>query len=151
MESNKQELNLSHKESFKFEKKLSLLSHLDSVRDLVYLSKESILVSVSEDCLVKLWNIESIIKQPSEETTPYYNLRGHTDPIFTACYTDSSKGNFICTAGSKGTVHIWSVPKASKVTPYEITGGKNYQVLTFDAHKEAIWKILSHSASVRFE
>jgi len=36
----------------------SLKSHFDSIRDLHFCANEQFLVSVSEDCLMKLWDVK---------------------------------------------------------------------------------------------
>jgi striatin 1/3/4 len=39
------------------------------------------MVSVSEDCSIKLWDTNQF--QPDENVDPYISLREHTGPIFT--------------------------------------------------------------------
>ena len=40
----------------------NIRAHFDSVRDIHFVSSHQIIASVSEDCLVKLWNINNIHK-----------------------------------------------------------------------------------------
>jgi WD40 repeat protein len=124
-------------------KKMCLLSHMDSVRGLTYLEQEGILASVSEDCLVKLWNVKE-----EEVLEPYLTLRGHVDPIFSICQTVSQdKERLICTAGSEGQVRVWQPPKSSKIIPYGPNEDK-YEVACWNAHNEIIWQLLSHPNNV---
>jgi len=125
-------------------KKMCLLSHMDSVRGLTYLEQEGILASVSEDCLVKLWNVKE-----EEISEPYLTLRGHVDPIFSICQAISpDKEKLICTAGSGGQVRVWQPPKPSNVIPYGPNEDKYYEVACWNAHNEIIWQLLSHPNNV---
>ena len=47
--------------NFKFTKFAELKSHFDEVRKLVYLENINSLISVSEDCLIKVWSMENIM------------------------------------------------------------------------------------------
>jgi WD40 repeat protein len=51
--------------------------HQDGVRDLAFLYGKDILVSVSEDSTMKLWNVKSQSEQSCLGT-----IRGHTGAIF---------------------------------------------------------------------
>ena len=64
------------------EHKAQLWSHLDGVREVTF-SGENILVSVSEDCLVKIWDTRKFAAD--ENVDPYYTMRDHSGPLFTAC------------------------------------------------------------------
>lgn len=60
-----------------YEVKCSLKSHLDGVRDIFFYNNEEVLVSVSEDCLIKLWDLKTL--DNFKENTliePYFSLRG---------------------------------------------------------------------------
>lgn len=62
-------------------------SHLDGVRDTHFISSKT-MVSVSEDCLIKLWDINLFYNSDiTENVDCYYTLREHTGPLFSvACY-----------------------------------------------------------------
>lgn len=123
-------------------KKVSLLSHMDSVRGLTYLDQDQILVSVSEDCLIKLWDIK-------DTTDPYFTIRGHIDPIFAVCQSFApGKDKFIFTAGSEGQVHAWEIPKPTEVVPYGPSEGKSCEAGSWKAHKEAVWQVAAHPNEV---
>ena len=133
----------------KLEKRVSLLSHMDAIRSLTYIDKEKVLVSASEDCLVKLWNMSDILKKKCDDMEPYYTLRGHAAPIFSICQSNnSSKRSLLYTAGSEGNVRIWELPEPSKIIPYEKIDDKNYQVGFLKAHNEAIWQVIAHPSNV---
>ena len=46
-----------------------------------YLQNINSLISVSEDCLIKVWSMEDISNK-NDDITLYLNLRGHIGPIF---------------------------------------------------------------------
>lgn len=64
--------------------KCTLRSHLDGVRGLFFTENEPILVSVSEDCLIKLWDVRSFTNlHENSPNEPYLTLRGHLGQVFT--------------------------------------------------------------------
>ena len=54
---------------------------MDVVRCLQFLPDSATLVSASEDCTIKLWNLGSLAELPQGDMEPYSTLRGHTGPI----------------------------------------------------------------------
>ena len=61
----------------------SLKSHMDVIRGLQFLPGSETLLSASEDCTLKLWNLRGL-KRPNQvvnEMEPYLTLRGHTGPV----------------------------------------------------------------------
>lgn len=64
--------------------KMTLRSHLDGVRQLFLSSSSCLLTSVSEDCLVKIWDLKHLMKNyDSNYTEPTATLREHCGPVFT--------------------------------------------------------------------
>ena len=62
--------------NFKFTKFVELKSHFDVVRKLVYLEDINSLISVSEDCLIKVWSFDNMMyNYQNENISPYLNLR----------------------------------------------------------------------------
>jgi len=60
-----------------FEAKCSLKSHLDGVRDIFFYNNDDVLISVSEDCLIKLWDLKAIENYKENNLIdPYFSLRG---------------------------------------------------------------------------
>ena len=55
-----------------------LRSHMDIVRGLHFVPDIDSLVTVSEDCTVKLWSLKGL----EVDAEPYVTLRGHTGPLF---------------------------------------------------------------------
>jgi WD40 repeat protein len=68
-----------------FNNKCSLKSHIDSIRGLHFLPHINGLVSSSEDCTVKVWDVTKFASMKDVEGVvnfePYLTLRGHREPI----------------------------------------------------------------------
>jgi striatin 1/3/4 len=67
------------------------------VRSTLVLNDQT-LVTVSEDCMIKLWNMQDLEQKHLESrgnVEPYLTIRGHTGPLFAA----SGRGNILFTAG----------------------------------------------------
>ena len=99
--------------NFKFTKLTELKSHFDEVRKLVYLENINSLVSVSEDCLIKVWSLDNLMyNYQNEDISPYLNLRGHTGPLF--CATQG-KDNLIYTGGNESLIRIWNILPTNEI------------------------------------
>ena len=99
--------------NFKFTKLTELKSHFDEVRKLVYLENINSLVSVSEDCLIKVWSLDNLMyNYQNEDISPYLNLRGHTGPLF--CATQG-KDNSIYTGGNESLIRIWNILPSNEI------------------------------------
>ena len=61
--------------------KVTLKSHFDSIRDIKFCANNELLVSVSEDCMMKIWDVKSF-KAGDDDIEPIYTYRGHTEPLF---------------------------------------------------------------------
>ena len=107
--------------------KTTLRSHIDSVRDLHFLSSSEVLVSCSEDCMVKLWDIKKIPDGDSVE--PYFTLRGHFGAVLTLTggyKRGTINENIVYSAGIDGDIRAWEVPEAYLTDLYGPNGLKNY-------------------------
>ena len=67
-----------------FNPKFTMKGHLDGVRSLAISNDNSILISGSEDCSLKLWDVKDFDKNLAIQTgiEPYITLRDHKGPIF---------------------------------------------------------------------
>lgn len=112
------------------------------IRKLSFIPKLGYLVSVSEDCLINLWQVNKInFSNTVSDLEPIYTFRGHTGPL----YSLETKDELIYTAGNEGIIKIWRVPRYSEVSPYgdsEILFNCNIAFL----HKtqEVVWDIKHH-------
>ena len=93
--------------NFKFTKFTELKNHFDEVRKLIYMENINSLISVSEDCLIKVWSMDNIMyNYQNENITPYLNLRGHTGPLFCVA---QGKDNLIYAGGNESLIRIWNI------------------------------------------
>ena len=132
--------------NFKFTKFAELKSHFDEVRKLVYLENINSLISVSEDCLIKVWSMENIMyNNQSDDIAPYLNLRGHTGPIF--CITHG-KDNLIYTAGNENLIRIWNILPSNEINSFHSNDEINKLNVGFiqdnDNEKEIYWDLKHH-------
>ena len=132
--------------NFKFTKFAELKSHFDEVRKLVYLDNINSLVSVSEDCLIKVWSMENIMyNNQNDDIAPYLNLRGHIGPIF--CVTHG-KDNLIYTAGNENLIRIWNILPSNEINSFhsndEITKLNLGYFQENENEKEIYWDLKHH-------
>ena len=81
------------------------------------------MASISEDCMVKLWNLNELEKKYVEtdgNPEPYLTLRGHTGPLLAVTgLAENRKGadneNLIFTADTNGNIKVWNTPPVSEV------------------------------------
>lgn len=104
------------KKNLSFTKYAELNSHFDEVRKLSYIENMNCLISVSEDCLIKVWDLNNIMyNSQNEDITPYLNLRGHTGPLFCV---EHGKDNLIYTGGNEGLIRIWNILPSTEINSY---------------------------------
>lgn len=103
---------------FSLNESIELRSHFDEVRGLTYLEEINSLISVSEDCLIKVWSLNNVhYSSQNGDLEPYLTLRGHTGPLY--CTERGLKDtNLIYTGGNEGLVQIWTIPKPEEVRQY---------------------------------
>ena len=84
--------------NIELKKKFSLKSHMDIIRSVQFVPHADALATVSEDCMVKLWNLSDLNRKYTEASTaesavmePYLTLRGHTGPLL--CATSITDNN----------------------------------------------------------
>ena len=110
----------------KLEEVLKLRSHFDIVRAVHVSGDEKILATVSEDCMVKLWNLTNLEQSNSDtrgNVEPYLTLRGHTGALLAA----TGRDDLLFTAGIEGVIKMWTLPPVSEVNQYGDTfEGHNY-------------------------
>ena len=131
--------------NFKFTKFAELKSHFDEVRKLVYIEKINSLLSISEDCLIKIWSLENIMyNNQNEDISPYLNLRGHTGPIYSAT---QGKDNLIFTSGKESFIRIWNILPPNEINSLQTNEEINKLNLGYfqdNDDKEIYWDLKHH-------
>lgn len=136
--------------NFSLNKFTELKSHLDVVRKLAYLPTINSLVSVSEDCLIKVWSLNNInYNSQNNDLEPYLVLRGHTGPLF-CLETSNDDANIIYTAGNEGVIKIWKLPKQEEVQQYGDSDiALNCNIGFFQKEiNEVVWELKHHPQNV---
>jgi striatin 1/3/4 len=87
-----QALSTTKQSPLQLKTRCTLKSHVDGVRGLQFIQGIDALVSASEDCTLKVWDLSKFTCEPAlshqqqaAEIEPYVTLRGHTGPIMTMC------------------------------------------------------------------
>lgn len=118
--------------------KYTLRSHFDGVRALAFHPIEPVLVTVSEDHTLKLWNLQKTVftkKSAGLDVEPLYTFRAHTSPVL--CLAMSSNGEQCFTGGLDGTIICWNIP-GSNIDPYD-SYDESVLHSTLTGHSDAVW------------
>ncbi|KAL4475422.1 hypothetical protein ABPG72_022057 [Tetrahymena utriculariae] len=129
--------------------KCQLKSHLDGVRD-TFFAGNNILVTVSEDCMIKLWDTTFFFQANADtQIDPYYTLREHTGCLYTVTGFSQeicSDQNYqtVFASGSEGLIKAWSIQSSDKVDTFGTTENKNYSSGSWQVSEEPVWQIIAH-------
>uniref|UniRef100_A0A8C7QKD3 Striatin-3 n=1 Tax=Oncorhynchus mykiss TaxID=8022 RepID=A0A8C7QKD3_ONCMY len=118
--------------------KYTLRSHFDGVRALAFHPVEPVLVTVSEDNTLKLWNLQKTVpakKSASFDVEPIYTFRAHVGPVLSLAMTSS--GEQCYSGGIDHTIQCWNIP-SSNVDPYD-TYDPSVLAGTWLGHTDAVW------------
>ncbi|XP_055721279.1 striatin-3-like isoform X2 [Salvelinus fontinalis] len=118
--------------------KYTLRSHFDGVRALAFHPVEPVLVTVSEDHTLKLWNLQKTVpakKSASFDVEPIYTFRAHVGPVLSLAM--SSSGEQCYSGGIDHTIQCWNIP-SSNVDPYD-TYDPSVLAGTWLGHADAVW------------
>uniref|UniRef100_A0A8C7QNU4 Striatin-3 n=1 Tax=Oncorhynchus mykiss TaxID=8022 RepID=A0A8C7QNU4_ONCMY len=133
-------LHTSNKDTFRktWNPKYTLRSHFDGVRALAFHPVEPVLVTVSEDNTLKLWNLQKTVpakKSASFDVEPIYTFRAHVGPVLSLAMTSS--GEQCYSGGIDHTIQCWNIP-SSNVDPYD-TYDPSVLAGTWLGHTDAVW------------
>uniref|UniRef100_A0A674A4E6 Striatin-3 n=1 Tax=Salmo trutta TaxID=8032 RepID=A0A674A4E6_SALTR len=118
--------------------KYTLRSHFDGVRALAFHPVEPVLVTVSEDHTLKLWNLQKTVpakKSAYFDVEPIYTFRAHVGPVLSLAM--SSSGEQCYSGGIDHTIQWWNIP-SSNVDPYD-TYEPSVLAGTWLGHTDAVW------------
>jgi WD40 repeat protein len=84
------------------------------------------LVSASEDCTLKVWDVNKFCSLKEVEGVvnfePYLTLRGHLSPIFTLSgsdsYINSTLDDIVISGSRNGELKAWKIPMVNTVDSY---------------------------------
>ena len=87
----------------------TLRAHLDVIRDLSFHPTRPLVVSVSDDGIVKVWNLRKVKRSPDLRSAilnePVRTCYSHRGPAL--CVAASS--DLCCTGGADGVVRVWNM------------------------------------------
>lgn len=107
---------------------------MDAIRGLHFVPQTNTLVSASEDCTMKLWDVNKFCFLKDVESVinfePYLTMRGHLSPIMclagTDLYTNPNLEGFIITGSNNGTLKMWKVPQVNQIEQYGANSDQSY-------------------------
>lgn len=116
----------------------TLRSHLDGVRSVKFHPTESLVLSGSEDQLVKVWNLTKNVagKRTAQlDIEPIINYRGHDGPVLSVEW-----GQVECFSGGlDGSIFAWPIPKLET----ELYDPWSESILgrRFIGHTDSVWSL----------
>uniref|UniRef100_A0A674A4C8 Striatin-3 n=1 Tax=Salmo trutta TaxID=8032 RepID=A0A674A4C8_SALTR len=119
--------------------KYTLRSHFDGVRALAFHPVEPVLVTVSEDHTLKLWNLQKTVpakKSAYFDVEPIYTFRAHVKTVLHLVFSYCIR--IQCYSGGiDHTIQWWNIP-SSNVDPYD-TYEPSVLAGTWLGHTDAVW------------
>ncbi|XP_064408669.1 striatin-4 [Latimeria chalumnae] len=128
--------------------KFTLRSHFDGIRALAFHHSEPVLLTASEDCTLKLWNLQKTVtakKNAALDVEPIYAFRAHRGAVLALVM--GSNGENCYSGGVDGTVRCWKIPDFN-MDPYD-----NYDpgilCSVLNGHTDAVWGLAFSSCQNR--
>lgn len=132
--------------------KYRLQSHLDCVRDLKFIERDSLIVTASEDETIKLWhltnpsstsgnscqpNLPPSMNASIIDIEPLQTYRGHEARVL--CLTIHNDNIF--SGAQNGEIIMWKIIQVTNKTDLYAKFDDSLLICKFDAHDDAIWSI----------
>ncbi|KAJ3123086.1 hypothetical protein HK098_002235 [Nowakowskiella sp. JEL0407] len=115
-----------------------LYSHMDSVRALEFHHSQAGLISGSEDCTAKLWNIAFSTR--TSDLEPVFTYRGHTGAVTSVAI--STDGEVCYTGSVDSTLRAWKLLSLNTDTYGKYD--HSTRLHTYVGHSDIIWEIKLH-------
>jgi len=107
------------------------------VSDLSFCLHGKYLVTASEDCLLKLWDVSAFGKH-KEFCEPLSNLRGHVSPVFCVAVSQADQ-RVIYSAGTEGVIRVWHMGISEERLADNVG--------LFCSHQDTIWQLVPHPSA----
>src|ERR1035437_1190987 len=127
---------------------------MDSIRGISFVPTVNALISASEDCTLKVWDVAKFNSLKEIEGVvnfePYLTMRGHVSPILSLCGMDQQKNqpydNLVISGSSNGQIKGWRIPSYTKIDSYGANKDQSFCLFTLDkAHEDQpIWDLKVH-------
>ncbi|TYZ63174.1 hypothetical protein PybrP1_004823 [[Pythium] brassicae (nom. inval.)] len=142
--------------------KVKLSGHMDGVRALALHPTEPIIVTGSEDCTVKVWNLSTAVSgPPSQRTTELDSLltiRTQTQSVLSVAIFSAEnypnngpqRAGAFAAAGRDGSIGLYNLPVAEseRGEPFSYEDYQGIKAHTVSrAHDDAVWALHAHPLS----
>uniref|UniRef100_H2ZZ06 Striatin 4 n=1 Tax=Latimeria chalumnae TaxID=7897 RepID=H2ZZ06_LATCH len=129
--------------------KFTLRSHFDGIRALAFHHSEPVLLTASEDCTLKLWNLQKTVtakKNAALDVEPIYAFRAHRGAVLALVM--GSNGENCYSGGVDGTVRCWKIPDFN-MDPYDNYADPGILCSVLNGHTDAVWGLAFSSCQNR--
>ncbi|TPX49604.1 hypothetical protein SeMB42_g02554 [Synchytrium endobioticum] len=125
----------------------TLRGHMDAVRSVALHPALLSVLSGSEDCTAKLWNLQEYegAKKPPQDLEPIFTYRGHTGPITAVSFGSGTSPDRCFTASVDSTICEWRLPPLIRdvYAPYD----SKLQIHSYVGHSDAVWDVKPQPSS----
>lgn len=134
---NTSKVSISSMKDKEWKQKVLLQNHLDAVRSLSFLPESKALLSASEDCTIKLWNLGKRI--------PVHTFFGHKSMV--TCVMGVEEENLCLSSSVDKTIAVWELPDPSKSPSSPVGDAAKYKQHVFDFHNDIVWGLAQQKLS----
>ncbi|KAJ1969633.1 1,2-dihydroxy-3-keto-5-methylthiopentene dioxygenase [Dispira parvispora] len=126
-----------------------LQGHLDPVRAIDLDPASLVVVSASDDGVIKIWDLQrppSVVGHRGHRKhhqlcyQPIFNLRGSIHQVTSVAYAPSQRRCF--SGGTEGSVRVWELP--ADFGENHTAAGLCFNTLKLDEHQDIIWDMCLH-------
>lgn len=132
----------THQTTKKWDVKYSMRGHFDVVTSLAFHPTESLLLTGSLDCCLKLWSLHS--KKSSAhwiDLEPIHTFRGHRGGVL--CVGMGIDGEVGFSGSADSNIRVWRIPGTSDADPYGNYDPEEHRGV-LQGHSDAIWDMAVH-------